>query len=156
MKKERKKCLFCGKTFTAAKLEEHLQCIEIDCSNCFKYFLQKCAYKNHLNTCERLYDDESIEIPECDICGAIFKTPMELNSHKENCFEIEYDIKNESEIKNIENQSKIGNFKCKTCDKSFKSEKLFAKHVTCKYCEKCYGTMASLKKHIKNVHNVDE
>jgi len=129
---------------------------EFMCNECEYITDRKQNFRRHLKTkkhldCECDCDNEKIlNEYRCDNCHFVSNDENALIKHKENqCLKV----------------VSISEFKCMTCNKTFKSKFNYTRHINseihntkeykCKQCDKIYKTNWSLMKHVRN-HDLND
>ena len=177
-------CESCEKNFPVREhLKRHIEIVHegkrLKCNFCSLTFTTSQILLRHFG---RKHEDNGIF--KCEMCDKQFINNTNLSNHCQNLHQVmKTQIGNipdkfyENVTVKIENDQKIKDYKCNSCDeiwKTFQELKLHKKQVhqtpkkiyknethlkcddqnlKCKMCEKTFKYMISFKKHLKTIHN---
>ena len=142
------KCKLCEKCFAMPyQLNYHIRKShenspqKFKCDHCSKLLSTKSAYQYHVQSIHLA----KIQKIECSLCQKLISKDK-LKMH----------------IENVHENSKL---KCEQCDKSMRPYRLRLhmrevheeiKNFKCNLCKKAFGQRATLHKHLKNIHDVED
>ena len=164
-------CEYCSKQFTTKNRMKihidrtHLNIKKFPCTECDKDFSGRDGLQEHL----RIEHGDGIKKFLCDDCGKCFLTSNRLKIHTNNTHgskKFECDICHKSFAlqgklkKHVNEVHGVPNEKCPQCDKCFINKHRVTVHIKnvhtrphpCDKCEKGFGDIPSLEKHVRIVH----
>jgi len=176
-KDELQEVAICGKILgmDLNKLELENKRLEINLNECTEQDLEaeQSFCKETLTTTEESSNVNFVPIVEikeemedeklldCRVCGRIFMTTKELQSHIATGHGVEVDVQTLSQIESSKTQPE-NIYKCEKCQKSFLSLKRFTDHqlkgacdlpINCPQCNLTMKNLKTLKHHIKHIHD---
>ena len=132
-------CELCPNVYVSKRsvkrhMSEHI--VEHECKHCGKIFIGKKNFKEH----NLLHKEHKTH--ECPTCGKVLKSKNSLKIHGK----LHYGIVSEK-------------LKCNLCPKDLADRRALTSHLRshkrsdpCEFCGKNFTQQASLRKHIRNIH----
>ncbi|KAL7012611.1 hypothetical protein ACKWTF_014953 [Chironomus riparius] len=164
-------CKFCDKRFTnKGYIYDHLRRVHSDkikeclfkCTLCHQSFFHEYYLDMHLKT---KHKNGKVESFMCDYDAKTFKKKNSLRLHmrshlqKISCKICKAKLNVVSFRMHMTTHDSSKNFKCKTCDKSFRSNRHLTEHeqthdkkFECSICNKKYAIKKQIRRHYKHFH----